>query len=203
MNLFFDLDGTLIDSRQRLYQLFQYLVPQSRLSFDDYWNLKRNNINNELILKERFNTDNYEYGKFETDWMKLIETEEYLNLDQPFVGVSEYLNHLKDSGMSLYISTSRQFRQSVIYQLDRFGWSNFFEVLLVTGQKFKKEELIRPFVKSTSNSWIIGDTGQDIIAGKLLGQKTVAVLSGFLNYNILATYKPDLIVDNVIHFTPF
>ncbi|MFN9319674.1 MAG: HAD hydrolase-like protein, partial [Chitinophagales bacterium] len=26
MNIFFDLDGTLIDSRPRLYHLFQYLV---------------------------------------------------------------------------------------------------------------------------------------------------------------------------------
>ena len=54
MNLIFDLDGTLIDSRNRLYQLFQRLVPESTLSFEEYWKLKRNKISNKDILIHRF-----------------------------------------------------------------------------------------------------------------------------------------------------
>ena len=54
MNIFFDLDGTLIDSRLRLYKLFQDLVSSSNLTFSDYWNLKRNKISHKKILTTKF-----------------------------------------------------------------------------------------------------------------------------------------------------
>ena len=34
MNVVFDLDGTLIDSRPRMHALFADLVPESDLAFD-------------------------------------------------------------------------------------------------------------------------------------------------------------------------
>jgi len=48
--VFFDLDGTLPDSRERLYRLFCELVPESRLSFDKYWALKRRKQDHKTIL---------------------------------------------------------------------------------------------------------------------------------------------------------
>ena len=36
MNIFFDLDGTLLDSKERLYYLFQHLVPECKFSFEEY-----------------------------------------------------------------------------------------------------------------------------------------------------------------------
>ena len=44
MKIFFDLDGTLINSKMRLYSLFQELVSASNLSFDEYWNLKKKKL---------------------------------------------------------------------------------------------------------------------------------------------------------------
>ena len=53
MNLIFDLDGTLIDSRLRLYNLFQQLVPTSELTYQDYWAFKQEKVSNEDILVTR------------------------------------------------------------------------------------------------------------------------------------------------------
>ena len=47
MNIFFDLDGTLIDSKLRLYSLFQKLVPESILTYDEYWKYKMNKISHQ------------------------------------------------------------------------------------------------------------------------------------------------------------
>jgi phosphoglycolate phosphatase len=55
LNLFLDLDGTLLDSKKRLYKLFDFLVPESDLSYEDYWNLKRNAVGHVDILKDKFN----------------------------------------------------------------------------------------------------------------------------------------------------
>ena len=95
MKIFFDFDGTLIDSRDRLYLLFQHLVPQSRIAFDDYWDLKRNNISNRSILELHFGITEHGLNKFESHWMKLIETDEWLKFDKPFIRVTDYLNELK------------------------------------------------------------------------------------------------------------
>ena len=90
----------------------------------------------------------------------------------------------------------------MISQLELFGWSTIFQDILVTGQKNKKENLIKPFLEGDEENWIIGDTGMDIIVGKKLGIKTAAVLSGFLNKEVLLTYEPDYILENIIEFDP-
>lgn len=202
MSIFFDLDGTLIDSRQRLYQLFQHLIPQSKLSFDEYWRLKRNKKNHEAILKEYFNIKNFEFKNFEKDWMNLVENETYLNFDQPFEKVTEYLFHLKDNGFSIYLTTARQYKKGVLFQFDKFGWTNLFDQILVTEQNSNKEDLIKPFVDLKKTNWIVGDTGKDIQIGKYLEINTVAVLTGFLSKEVLLSYHPDLILGKVIDFKP-
>lgn len=200
MNVFFDLDGTLIDSRQRLYQLFQRLVPQSQLSFDDYWNLKRNKVDHSTILREYFNYTPEYFMIFEKNWIKLIESKEYLVIDQPFEGITEFLLHLKKINVNIYLVTARQKISGVKYQLEKFGWNQLFDEILVTEQKKEKAELIKPFIDSNQDNWVIGDTGNDIQVGKSLGIKTVAVLSGFLNEKQLTSYKPDVIIENVLQF---
>lgn len=71
MNIVFDLDGTLLDSRRRLYVLFQRLVPGSLLSFDEYWSLKRNGTGHETILLERFGIESVELDGFLSRWLAL------------------------------------------------------------------------------------------------------------------------------------
>ena len=200
MNIFFDLDGTIIDSKQRLYQLFQFLVPESNFSFYEYWELKMNKISNESILKTYF--PNIDILMFHENWMALIESEEYLILDLPFPGTTEYLNGLKQNEAIIYLLTARQSIISVSYQLNRFGWSNMFSDIFVTEQKYEKAEMIKHLVYNHSLNWIVGDTGKDIQTGKILGVNTVAVLTGFLSGDILKTYEPDIIVDNVTLFNP-
>ena len=81
MNLIFDLDGTLIDSRLRLYKLFQHLVPTSKLTYQKYWAFKSEKVSNESILAKEFNYDAVAINRFVSDWMDSIETPEFLVLD--------------------------------------------------------------------------------------------------------------------------
>lgn len=201
MKIFFDLDGTLIDSKLRLYSLFQELVPQSNLTYEEYWKYKKNKFSHSMLLNQIFNLDENEINVFETKWMKLIEADSWLKFDKPFDGVTEHLIKLKEKGITLYVVTARQFKEKVFSQLALFGWGTIFQEILVTGQKNKKEELMKPHLSLNADNWIIGDTGMDINVGKKLGIKTVAVLSGFQNEEVLSTYNPDYILKNIIEFT--
>lgn len=196
MNLFFDLDGTLLDSRQRLYQLFQSLVIESNLSFSEYWELKRNKVNHKAILSEKYNYSDEKYFDFEARWMKEIELKKWLDLDIPFARVTDALKILK-ADHTLYVVTARQSKENATAQINNLGWKSLFKDILVTEQTKTKQELIRSTVITDSSDWIIGDTGNDILTGKKLGIQTIAVLSGFLNKEKLLQYNPDLIINDI------
>jgi phosphoglycolate phosphatase len=196
VNLFFDLDGTLIDARKRLYDLFQYLVPESDLTIENYWILKRNKTNHQKILMDRFGYSEERFTTFEREWLDLIETKEYLEKDTVFDGISETLKRLKPYNR-LHLVSARQSIVMANRQLEILGLSVFFDDVLITEHKFLKEELILNHFKVGMNDFIIGDTGHDIITGKNLGIKTIAVTYGFLSKEILLTYNPDYILDNI------
>ncbi len=200
MNIIFDLDGTLIDSKQRLYQLFQRLVPASTLTFDQYWQFKHNRLSNELILSTEFGYADLEIQHFVSAWMGLIESPEFLAMDSNFEGVKDTLSRL-GSHARLHVCTARQSRESAVTQLESLGLSNYFESLMVTEQKHSKTSIIERQVSDLApEDWLIGDTGSDIKVAHSLGINSCAVLSGFMSHEALLTYKPTRIIDSVLAF---
>jgi len=200
VNIIFDLDGTLICSKERLFRLFNDLIPDSDLSFEQYWALKFSLLSNEDILKNYFNYTPIDIENFKIHWMSLIEDDTYLRYDKPIEGVILYLKYLAKHAV-LYMCTARQSREKTITQLSMLGFDGIFKDILVTEQRKKKEILIEQEVRYLSDQdWIIGDTGKDIQTGKALKIKTCAVLSGFMNKFNLLKYKPDMIINNIKGF---
>jgi len=197
--IFFDLDGTLLDAKDRLYLLFQHLVPTSTLSFEEYWELKKNRYTHRHILKAKFSYSDEDVTSFEKNWLEKIELDEWLDLDRPFPGVKEHLAELKENHL-LYVVTARQSKDRALKQLTKHRLINLFEEVFVTQHKQDKYDLIKAAVQTSYSDWLVGDTGNDIQTGKKLGIKTVAVLSGFMNKEKLLEYNPDLIIDNVLFF---
>lgn len=199
MNIVFDLDGTLIDSSRRLYLLFQRLVPYSNLGFEDYWSLKRDKVSNESILRGTFGFADFEVGEFVNQWMHLIESPEFLALDELIPGVKGRLEDLRHHA-DLHICTARQHRDVAVMQLDDLGLLSYFKSVMVTEQKITKQALIQGVSGLSPHDWMIGDTGKDIQAGRDVGIRTCAVLGGFLSEKSLRPYRPDLIVPSVCEF---
>ncbi len=200
MNIYFDLDGTLIDSKERLYRLFQQLVPASRLSFDAYWNFKKNKIGHPEILKKEFHWSDVEIEKFKKVWLVRIEDQEWLAYDKPFEGVTEYLKKLRSERHRLFIVTARQFSEPAFRQVERFGWQDLFQKIFITEGKREKLELLKEEDNLGHGGWMIGDTGKDIQTGKAAGLHTCAVLTGFLSEEKLREYQPDKIINMVTDF---
>jgi phosphoglycolate phosphatase len=199
VNLIFDLDGTLIDSRLRLYHLFQQLVPASKLSHESYWAFKQDKVSNENILASEFGFDAAAIERFVADWLERIEAPEFLALDKNFPCMHEALDRLSKRAR-LHVCTARQHLQPAVDQLDRLGLLPYFDSVMVTEQSRGKEELIASVSSLGPQDWILGDTGKDIQVGQALGIKTCAVLSGFLSEKSLRPYGPDLILPAAADF---
>jgi phosphoglycolate phosphatase len=194
--LLFDLDGTLVDSTKRLYHLFQHLVPHSSFSYDDYWELKRNMQTHSIILDKHFQYEEKLVRDFEEKWMEEIEKENWLSFDEPFPGVTPFLQMLAGD-YDLYLITARQLTAAAKKQVDSFGWNSLFKEVMVTNQAKEKAEIVLSFIVPSAQDWMIGDTGIDIQTGKQLGMKTAAVCSGFRSRAVLEKYQPDVIAEKV------
>jgi len=188
------LDGTIIDAGNRLYALFAELAPDSRLSFDEYWNLKRNKIDHKAILFDR--CSNADFQAFEQKWLSEIESPRMLAHDRLYDGALQLLENLSKCN-EIFAITARQSRKLLSEELKKLGIYGFFKDILITEHKCSKEALLKRLAPFSHDDFMVGDTGQDILAGKAFGLKTVAVVYGFLSKAILLKYAPDFLVDDL------
>lgn len=193
MKIFFDFDGTLLDSSERLYRLFCALIPECTFSKKQYWEMKRNKINHKMIIENFF--PQYDYREFEQKWMNLIESEEYLKYNSLYEFSKDVLNNLYLNN-ELYLLTARQSKVNLFKELEKFDIKNFFKEILVTENKRTKLELLRE-IKPNGEDILVGDTGKDIQTAKEAGIKSVAVTYGFMSEEKLKEYKPCLLTKSL------
>jgi phosphoglycolate phosphatase len=201
--IFFDLDGTLIDTSERHYRVYKnildfYGIPNT-LSKEEFWNQKRNSIKTVELLP-RTSSDKL-IQKFMDEWLKRIEDKRYLKYDNLLPGSLDVLSILKDKA-DLTLVTLRNNRENLFWELSSFGLTKYFKEILVDSPvKLKnKTTLVRGYIERYSkgdNFIIVGDTEADISAGKELGMLTVAVNYGIRSKEFLTKLKPDFCLDNL------
>lgn len=182
----FDLDGTLVDASDRLYDLFQFLVPESKLTKKEYWNLKRDKVNHQMILERYF--PNYSFENFNSKWLCLIEQPEYIEKDKLYDDTISTLKRLSESN-EVYLLTARQSKENLFSELDRLGIKSFFKQILVTEAKCDKAELLNK-LQFTADDYFVSDMGKDIAIGNAAGLKSIAITHGFMSGKRLAEYRP-------------
>ncbi|RYG62363.1 MAG: HAD family hydrolase [Alphaproteobacteria bacterium] len=188
-NVFLDLDGTLLDVRNRLYDLFQELMPASTFTREEYWNLKRQKINQPDLLARYFNVTGDEAAAFKQAWLAQVEDPHRLATDVPLPGVTQWLQQ-HAATHNLFLVTARQHPQRVEQQLSPLGWLPYFKQVIVTRQASSKADLIRQSIPQPLPGVMVGDTGEDIRTAQSLGLTAIAVSSGFLGADVLAEYSP-------------
>jgi phosphoglycolate phosphatase len=201
MILFFDLDGPLLDVSPRYIALHRALLGEASLSGPAYWEHKRAARPEEMILAEVSETDRSLYLRRR---LELLETPEYMAHDRPWPWTHAVLAHLS-AAMPLVLVTARSRRSLLLEQLDRLGLACFFHEVLSTAAGPRVDEqkaaLIRDYLQRHrlphEGHTIIGDTEADIGAGRLLGLRTVAVLSGIRNRELLLRAEPDFLLDDI------
>ncbi len=202
MTLFLDLDGPILDVRERYYAVHQALVGSaaSRLSLDAFWDLKRDQTPIRDLLTQ-CGMPAEAAGSYSLGWRDQIEAECWLELDRIFDGIDVLLRHWQASHR-LILVTLRQRPDLVRNQLDRLKLTPRFETILTTtpmeGPGWEsKAKLIRSHSGFRQGAWVVGDTEIDIRAGKLVGLKTVGVLTGIRNRRRLEAENPDVVMDRL------
>lgn len=204
----FDLDGTLIDSSERMYRLFCDLIPACSLTKNEYWNYKRNKINHKKLIEMLYPQVSFE--EFNDRWMPLIEEKKYLDMDRDYPDTLDVLSEMKGNGNTLYLLTARQSKKSLMEELQRLDLMFFFNAVITTEGKQSKEDVLIEFARYNQDilnpeNIFISDMGKDIQLGNKLGFYTVAISYGFMSEEKLKEYSPKRVIkelSELITLTP-
>lgn len=202
MRIFFDLDGPILDVSERYFRVHRDIVEYfggESIDKKKYWYLKRDCQPLSALLAMVGNPMSEE--TYRTHWLDKIELMRYLRHDRVIRGAREQLKELRKRHI-LILVTLRQRRDHLSAQLKKLSLRPVFAAVLsaspVGGDgSHVKQRLIGESKYLNGESLIVGDTEIDIRAGKRLGIRTVAVLSGIRNHNRLAEEDPDCIVENI------
>ncbi len=196
MNMYIDLDGTIVDYRLRMFSLFNHVLGGTPITLDTYWAFKRRRLHNFQIAEELKCVSRMTRNEFEERWLSAIEDHQWLALDSLIDGTEHALQTLSKH-FRLYVITARQSPCATRAQIEWLKIDNFFAGVLVTRHTVSKAKLLIDAGAQRNTDIIVGDTGEDIQAGRTAGIRCFSVLSGIRDEDILREYGPDGIFDNL------
>ena len=182
-SIFFDLDGTLTDSGEGIFNCAElalrhfalpiptrqemrvFVGPPLRETFAKF-GVPADGIETAMeVYRSRYNT----IGLFE---------------NTPYPGIRELLERLKADGHKLYVATSKP-ESMAVRILDKFDLSKYFDIICgATFDKSRdcKEAVIAYLLEQTGDGLraiMVGDTAFDVIGAKFHGIPAIGVAWGY------------------------
>jgi len=200
--ILFDLDGTLIEARDRLLASCRQALRQ--LAMDEL---------DEATCWEAFQA--YNVGRLvprrmrEPFYALLLECyNTYTGEVKLIPGVIEALRFCRERGYKTAVMTARTSSpEQVRAELGRVGLASFIDVIKtqagvpVMGTLAKDERLLEAIEElrtTPDQSLYVGDLPDDISSARRAGLRiSVAVLSGGINRELLAVREPDVILSSI------
>jgi phosphoglycolate phosphatase-like HAD superfamily hydrolase len=201
MQLFINLEGTLLDVSSRYYAVYSELLKQSGFTpFDPstYWSLKRVSIDDGAIASR---TTNPGFVKdYLIEHQTLIENPAYLMLDRLQHNVIEQLA-VWSKQHSITLLTSRNEYQALMEQLNMFEVDSYFDDVLISGVGRPAWELRKERMQSCLSdpmaAMMICDNEADLLAARALSVSSIAVANGRRTGNLLRRLSPDFVAGNL------
>ena len=202
--LIFDLDGTLIDSAADLAQAVNLTLKDLNYATFDETVVKNWVGNGAKVLMERALSSADTSDKNRSPQLITQALEQFFvhyrhhicDKTQPYDGVSEGLNALKVAGFTLAIVTNKPY-EFVPPILQTLGWQSLFALVLGGDSLPVKKPDPTPLLHvctelgfSPSQSLMIGDSKNDILAGQNADMATIGLSYGYNYGEDIRTFNP-------------
>jgi phosphoglycolate phosphatase-like HAD superfamily hydrolase len=175
-----DLDGTVLDCRERQVALAAALVPS--LDCDRFWADKREGATTCAAFERQGVPAAAEVA---ARWAAAVEDDEWLARDAPLPGAVEALRLLRARPARLVVITARRRFDAVSRQLTQLGLRSAVDAFEVVDPRAPKAGKT-PLLRSHAATVMIGDTESDAAAAAAAGIRFLAVSSGQRSARYLA-----------------
>ncbi|MGI0481453.1 HAD-IA family hydrolase [Geminocystis sp. CENA526] len=193
--IIFDFDGTIADSRNTLLEIGNNLAPEygfDRVTEDEI--IRLSNLSSRDILYQS-SIPAYKIP-FLLRKVKKELNQQIGNL-QPFKGIKEMLNSLKQQGFLLGIVTSN-LKENVLEFLSHNKLEIYFDFVYSASTLFGKDRILKKIIKQhdfpLESIFYVGDETRDIEAARKSKIKMIAVTWGFNSAQVLTQYNPDFLI---------
>jgi phosphoglycolate phosphatase-like HAD superfamily hydrolase len=181
-NIFFDLDGTLIDDTERQFNCYKHTLSklnlESNIIFNEYKKLKQSSLSNKEIFEYYFPISD-KNNEFNELFVKNIENINFLYQDKLFEKAVDCLQSFKKKN-KIYLITNRQNSIKLNLQIKFFKINHYFEsIILSRSFKDKRDAIVFNGINISKNDIFISDN--------------VADFNNLNTFNILVS--PNLIID--------
>jgi HAD superfamily hydrolase (TIGR01509 family) len=197
--IFFDLDGTIVDSRdayveaaQTAFQTMGLEPLEAEAALEIPRRLEQKQPINHIVKAD--------INKFLDAYLKAyyaISKEK----TKPIPNISTALETLSKKAKLALITMRSVPQKTITKELQHFGIAKYFTHVTTALDTHKPKPSPEALIKTVKaldvqmcDCIIVGDSVNDIKAGKAAGAKTVAVLSGLFSHKELAKEQPDLIL---------
>ncbi len=194
MLLIFDMDGTIVDTKEEIFELFREGFRNMGLQLDEEA-LERNiGLPLRELLKELL-------GEYREDVEREIRRIYFSRRERKIRVFPGMMPVIQIDSHRKAILTSKK-RDPAMYDLEYLNIAHHFHAVLgaddVERNKPSGEGILKIMeileCRDKNNVLMIGDTEMDILAAKDAGVKSVAVTWGFRSEEFLKRYEPDYIV---------
>lgn len=203
--IFIDLDGTLLEGKLKHYNCYKDIILKdggSPLDIDVYWDMKRSKITRDVLLEK----SNYKstYNNFFVQWLKNIESEEYLYYDELKPNAIDVLNRWRKYTNKITLITMRNNQSNLYRQLDNLQIRNFFDEILICKCQENSEKYNLVSDMLFERAVVVGDTEHDISLAENLKIKCIAVTNGlrkkeFLNSDFVEEEIKYIDIESIIN----
>ena len=200
--IFFDLDGTIVDSRDAYiaaakiaFKTIGQKPPKAKTALEIPRRLEQNQPINDLVKA----ADIHKFLDVYLRTYYAISAEK----TKPIPNIATTLETLSKKAKLALITMRRVPKKAITAELEHFGIAKHFTHIVTALDTHKPKPSPEALIKTVKalgiqmcDCIIVGDSINDIKAGKTAGAKTVAVLTGLYTRQELANEKPDLILEN-------
>ncbi len=198
--LIFDLDGTLIDSRQDITNSVNYTREKFNLSELSLRQVMDFVGDGAQKLLERSLTDTTQAKiVIALDIFKKHYQEHMIDNTVLYPGVNETLTHFSTKKKVIISNKPAAFTQQIVDRLFPGKFNMVFGGDSLRTQKPSPEPILKAVEEMSvplTKTAIIGDGSPDIVSGKAAGITTCAVTYGFRSKDYLMQYEPDYCIDS-------
>jgi phosphoglycolate phosphatase-like HAD superfamily hydrolase len=207
----FDYDCTLVDTLKRFHDVFDQLLRErgdEPLGWDKFFKYYVADTLDDVITAP-FNKERER--KLHEFWLEFLRR---YRADDPgsklIPGVKEVFQKLNNAGVPIAVITSCIAPKAQIKEeLASFELDKFVKAIVtgddaikdLNGHHFSKVEIFRLAAERLGvdlrGCVVVGDYWNDVRDGKVLGARTIAVLTGLMRRELLEKYGPDAIIESV------
>jgi phosphoglycolate phosphatase len=203
--ILFDIDGTLIKNSNEHKKSFSYAFKkvhdiEASIDLINYHGKTDQQIILEVLMKKRLNKKEIKLKEC-MDKMIFYMKKQKIKVEL-INGVTNLINRLEKEHILGLVTGN--LKSIAIKKLKQVKIYNYFKVGGFGSDAIKRPDLVKIAIKRAETKFnfkgevfVIGDTPNDIIAGKEANVKTIAVSTGIFSKDELKKYNPDYIFEDL------